>query len=170
MAPIEFQAPAATRMKNSTRIACVLFALSMLVGILTPSLAVEFRAILIGLPVFFLLISFPFSIKGYSLSQDGIVIRRLAGNVQLPLESLAAVEGKAEMFDQSFRLAANRGLFVYSGWFWNSEYKLFRAFVSDPSRAVVLKYADRTVVISPHDPQAFIMRARTLMKTQAFRV
>jgi len=170
MSPIEFRAPWASRLKTGTSIAIGIFVLSFLVGIFAPALPYPLRIVLTGLPVLFLLISVPFSIRGYSLSQDGIVIKRFAWDVQLPLATLESVDGKADMLDQSYRLAANRGLFVYSGWFWSSEFKLFRAYVSDPSRAVVLKYPNRTIVISPHDPQQFIMRARTLMKTQAHRV
>lgn len=45
---------------------------------------------------------------------------------------------------------------------------LIVALATDPSRAVVLRYADRTVVISPHDPQQFIMRAGTFIKIAGF--
>jgi hypothetical protein len=36
------------------------------------------------------------------------------------------------------------------------------------SRAVVLRYADRTIVITPQDPQHFIMRAGTFIRVAGF--
>jgi hypothetical protein len=34
--------------------------------------------------------------------------------------------------------------------------KHYRAFVTDPHRTVVLRYAHRTVVVSPDEPEEFI--------------
>ena len=58
--------------------------------------------------------------------------------------------------------------FSFSGEFWNRRLGRFRALATDPQRAVVLRYSRRTVVITPHDPQQFIMRARTVLKTSQF--
>jgi hypothetical protein len=69
----------------------------------------------------------------------------------------------------SLRLLGNGGLFSFSGEFWNRRLGRYRALATDPSRAVVLRYPGRTIVITPHDPQQFIMRARTLLSTSQFR-
>ena len=60
----------------------------------------------------------------------------------------------------SVRVFGNGGLFSITGRFWNRKLGWYRAYATDPSRAVVLRYPKRTVVITPHDPQHFIMRAR----------
>jgi hypothetical protein len=39
----------------------------------------------------------------------------------------------------------------------------FRAYATDPGRAVLLRYRDgRKVLVTPHDVQHFIVRVRTL--------
>jgi hypothetical protein len=66
------------------------------------------------------------------------------------------------------RTTGNDGFFSITGRFWSRTLGWHRAFATDSSRAVVLRYADRTIVISPHDPQQFIMRAGTFIKTAGF--
>jgi hypothetical protein len=56
----------------------------------------------------------------------------------------------------SIRLCGIGGVFSFTGFFWNGKLRTYRAYVSDPSLAVVLKFTDRTVVISPGDPGAFV--------------
>jgi hypothetical protein len=69
-------------------------------------------------------------------------------------------------------LLANPGVLSLTGTFWNSQLKLYRAyayaFATDPSRAVILRYPNRTIAITPHDPQHFVIRARTPMKTASY--
>ena len=62
----------------------------------------------------------------------------------------------------------NGGLFSITGRFWNRKLGRYRALATDPSRAIVLRYPKRTIVITPHDPQHFIMRARTFLKVADF--
>lgn len=42
--------------------------------------------------------------------------------------------------------------------------RVFRAFLTDPNRTVVLRYSDRVVVISPELPEQFV---RTLSETRS---
>jgi hypothetical protein len=59
-------------------------------------------------------------------------------------------------------------LFSYTGFHWRKKLGFYRVYATDPDRAVVLRYPKRTIVITPHDPQAFIIRVRTLLKTADF--
>lgn len=104
------------------------------------------------------------------LTQDAILVKRLGWQTRLALEGLQSVTGDAEAMKGALRLMGNGGLFSFSGEFWNRKLGRFRALATDPSRAIVLRYPKRTVVITPHDPQQFIMRARTLIKTRDFPV
>jgi hypothetical protein len=81
---------------------------------------------------------------------------------------LQSVEGKAEILARAFRLFANAGVFGYAGIYWSFELKTFRVYATDPSRAVLLRYRHKKIVITPHDPQHFIVRARTFLKTADF--
>jgi hypothetical protein len=68
----------------------------------------------------------------------------------------------------AWRVFGNGGLFSFTGEFWSRKLGRFRALATDPERAVVLRWPKRTIVITPHDPQQFIMRAGTLLKTAGF--
>jgi Bacterial PH domain len=65
-------------------------------------------------------------------------------------------------------ILGNGGAYSFSGEFWNRRLGRYRALATDPDRAVVLRYPKRTIVITPHDPQQFIMRARTLLEHAQF--
>ncbi len=60
----------------------------------------------------------------------------------------------------SLRIAGNGGLFSFTGWFWSRRLGRYRAFVTDPARSVVLKFSDRTVVVSPDVPEEFVAALR----------
>jgi hypothetical protein len=104
-------------------------------------------------------------VLGYRLTEHEIQVRRLGWITTLPLATLRSVEGNADAMQGSLRLFGNGGLFSYTGLFWNRKLRLYRVFATDPARSVVLRYPKRTIVITPHDPQQFIVRARALLKT-----
>jgi hypothetical protein len=67
----------------------------------------------------------------------------------------------------SLRLFGNGGLFAISGWFWNRRIGRFRAYATDPERAVLLRYRDGAqVILTPHDVQHFIIQVRRLAQLQ----
>jgi hypothetical protein len=104
-------------------------------------------------------------VRGYSLTENHIEVHRLGWSSVLPLAGLAAVTGEPEGMRGSVRLFGNGGLFGISGWFWNRRIGRFRAYATDPSRMVLLRYRDgRQVAVTPHDVQHFIVRVRTLAK------
>ncbi len=170
MSPIEFKAPWSRSLKIATVATSVLLGLIAIFGVFVlTDREIVAKAAIIGLPILILLGALPFVVLGYSLTQDEIQIKRLGWRTSLPLATLNAVEGKADAMRKSIRIFGNGGMFAYTGLFWNRQLKFYRAFATDPSRAVILRYPKRTMVITPHDPQQFIMRARTLIKTNAFR-
>jgi len=97
------------------------------------------------------------------LTESQLEVRRLGWSTILPLEGLAAVSGEPQGLQGSLRLFGNGGLFGISGWFWNRRIGRFRAYATDPQRAVLLRYRDgRKVLVTPHDVQHFIVRVRNL--------
>ena len=64
---------------------------------------------------------------------------------------------------RSLRTFGNGGVFGFTGWFYNSRLGRYRAWVTDPKRAVVLVFPDRTIVVSPGRPHLFVdeLRERT---------
>jgi hypothetical protein len=63
------------------------------------------------------------------------------------------------------RLFGNGGFFCFAGWFRNSKLGVYRLFGTDAKLAVVLRFSDKTVVITPDDPQKFVTDINTLHET-----
>ncbi len=53
------------------------------------------------------------------------------------------------------RLCGNGGLFSFTGLCRNQALGSYRAFVTDETRTVVLRFPNRTAVVSPADPGKF---------------
>ncbi len=169
MAPVEFRAPWARSLRISTIVSTlVLFAIAAIGCFAGESIGLAWTITLIGMPIAILFAAAPTMVLGYRLTEHEIQIKRLGWMTTLPLATLVSVEGKADAMQGSIRFLGNGGLFPLTGLFWNRQLKLYRAYATDPSRAVILRYPNRIIVITPHDPQHFIVRARTLMKTAAY--
>jgi hypothetical protein len=170
MQPIEFGAPWGKVLKTTTALTVGLIVV-VTAGILVfggSEPVVQMLAV--SVPAIILVAALLFTIRGYVLTQDAILVKRLGWQTRLTLDGLHSVTGDAQAMQGTFRVFGNGGLFSFSGEFWNRKLGRFRALATDPSRAIVLRYPRRTIVITPHDPQQFIMRARTLIKTRDFPV
>ncbi|MGH8178782.1 MAG: PH domain-containing protein [Steroidobacter sp.] len=169
MAPIEFQAPWSKTLRVATVFSVAMLAIMFCAGLFTLPHAPWFvSALLIGTPLVMLAGALPFMVRGYVLTEDAILVRRLGWETRLPLAQLKSVSGDVEAMRRSIRVFGNGGLFSFTGEFWSRRLGRYRALATDFDRAIVLRYPKRTIVITPHDPQHFIMRARTLMKHAEF--
>lgn len=108
------------------------------------------------LPLAILLFAVLFLIRGYTVGPDAILVHRLFWVTRLPLKGLQSAKFDPEAMRRSIRLCGNGGLFSVSGFYRNQMLGTFRAFVTDPHRAVILHYSSRTVVISPAAPEEFV--------------
>jgi Bacterial PH domain len=162
----EFPAPWSRSLRFVTALSVSVLLLVMLVGLTVgPRHLAVWRAGMVGVPLVVLLGALPFTVRGYILTDQAIEVRRLGWRTALPLAGLVAVSGEPEGLRGSVRLLGNGGLFGITGWFWNRRIGRFRAYATDPGRAVLLRYRDgRKVVLTPHDVQHFIVRVRTLAK------
>lgn len=97
-----------------------------------------------------------FTVRGYWVSGNTLCIRRLLWSTRLPLAGLVSATADPEAMRDSIRVAGNGGFFSYSGRYMSDRLGSFRAFVTDPARAVVLRYADRIVMVSPASPEEFV--------------
>jgi len=96
-----------------------------------------------------------FAIRGYTITADAILIHRLFWATRLPLAGLKSARFEIASTRWSIR-AGNGGFFSCTGFRYNRSLGLYRVFVTDGARTVVLRYAHRTVVVSPADPEAFV--------------
>jgi hypothetical protein len=97
-----------------------------------------------------------FTIRGYSLSSDSILVHRLLWSTVLPRTGLESAEVDLEVMRGSLRTFGNGGAFFFTGFYCNKRLGSYRAYVTDPHRAVVLSYAKRRVVLSPAMPEDFV--------------
>jgi len=162
----EFAAPWSRSLRSATVASVALLIALTITGLfLGPRQSLVWRAALVGVPLAVLLGTAPFAVRGYFLTERHIEVRRLGWRSALPLAGLISVTGVPEGLRGSVRIFGNGGLFGITGWFWNRRIGRFRAYATDPERAVLLRYADgKKLVVTPHDVQHFIVRVKALAK------
>ncbi len=97
-----------------------------------------------------------FTIRGYALTADAVLVYRLLWTTRLPMTGLASARFEPDAMRGSVRTFGNGGLFSFSGRFRNKALGPYRAYVTDPRRTVILRFTERTVVISPSPPEGFV--------------
>jgi len=107
-------------------------------------------------PLVVLFSAVPFTIRGYTIAADVLLVHRLFWTTRLPLAGLQSAEFEPEAMRRSIRLFGNAGLFSFTGFFRNKLLGAYRAFVTDQHRTVVMRFLKRTVVVSPAAPEEFV--------------
>ena len=102
------------------------------------------------------LISFLFVVTAYEVTPTELRVQGLLWATVLPLSGVHHIWHDPTVTRLSLRLFGNGGLYSFTGLFQNSKLGRYRAFLTDPKRAVVIQTSTRTIVISPADPQAFV--------------
>ncbi len=97
-----------------------------------------------------------FTIRGYTVFPRVLLVHRLFWATRLSLDGLRSVSFEPGVMRWALRTFGNGGFFSFSGWYWNRQLGSFRAFVTDPKRAVVLRLTERRIVISPDLPEQFV--------------
>lgn len=97
-----------------------------------------------------------FCVRGFEIRRGDLWIRRLFWETRIPLGDLTRGWADPEAMRRSIRSAGNGGFLAYTGWFRNRKLGGYRAWVTDPARAVVLEIGKRKVVVSPDRPASFL--------------
>ena len=103
-----------------------------------------------------------FMVRGYELDGGGLHIHRLLWATSIDLKGLKQVRHDPEAMKSSIRLFGNGGFFAITGVFQNKKLGRYRAFATNPEHSVVLVLPNRTLVVSPADPQGFVRRVQML--------
>jgi len=106
----------------------------------------------------------PFTIRGYALTEGMLQIRRLFWTTRIPLAGLEHAEAIPNALRGGVRTFGNGGVFSFSGWYWSRSLGSCRVWATDLRQTVVLRFASRTLVISPAPAEAFVrdvQRARS---------
>ncbi len=114
------------------------------------------------LPLAFALGSALFMVRGFELSKDALRVQRPFWTTCLPLADLVTGEYDPAAMRRSIRTLGNGGFYSYTGYYRNQALGSYRAYVTDLDRAVVLRFTNRRVVISPDDPVRFLRELRAL--------
>ena len=97
-----------------------------------------------------------FCVRGFAIRRGDLWIRRSFWETHVPLAGLNGAWADPEAMRRSIRSAGNGGLTAYTGWFRNKKLGSYRAYVTDPKRAVVLEIGEKKIVVSPDRPEAFL--------------
>ena len=164
MTTIEFRAPwsASLRSMTVTRLTLLAVILTGVILARAPTIAI---VVMFGGATLAVGGALAVRVRGYTLTEDAIIVHRGFWDTRLPLTGLRCVTGEVDAVGVWVK---SYGLFSFTGIFWSRKLSWYRAYATDLSRAVVLRYPKRTIVITPHDPQQFIMRARTFLKVAEF--
>jgi hypothetical protein len=101
------------------------------------------------------------TVRGYELQPGRLLVRRLLWDTRVDLGALESIARDAQAMRGSIRVMGNGGLFAISGRYRNAALGRYRAFVTDPAKAVVLRgRSSGVIVVSPADPEAFVASAR----------
>jgi Bacterial PH domain len=96
-------------------------------------------------------------ISRFAIAENVLVL----GSKRYPLEGMASAERDPEVMCRAVRVFGNGGLGSIRGRFWSKRLGKFYAFLSGTENAVVLRWPDRVVAVSPADPEFFITCAKS---------
>jgi Bacterial PH domain len=105
--------------------------------------------------------AYAWSPRGYTISQRSIIVKRLIGNVRIPLDGIRELRiATQDDFRGCIRTFANGGLFGYYGQFRTSKLGRCTWYVTSQSNAVVVIAGARTTVFSPDEVDGFLAAIR----------
>ena len=97
-----------------------------------------------------------FSIRGYTVTLDAILVHRLFWATRLSLAGLQSAQTGPHHRSWSSIFIGNKGFFFFGGWSYVPGSGFYRIFVTDPTQKVVLHFSKRKVVVSPCAPEEFV--------------
>jgi hypothetical protein len=158
-----FEAPWGTRLKLLTALVVIgLVGVSIASSLAVPQHDDFLSLIMVASPLVVLLITALFMVRGYILTREALLIRRLGWDSKVALAGLISAEADPKAMAGSMRIFGNGGLFCIVGLFRNKKLGAYRAYATEPRLSVVLKFAKRTIVVTPDRPERFVARIREL--------
>lgn len=98
------------------------------------------------------LICYFFSVSGYSLQGDQLVVHRIGWAIRFPLADVTEITVNPHAMMGSIRVFGIGGVFGYIGRFHNSVVGDYKAYVTQPNLALIVGLGAHTIVITPDDP------------------
>jgi hypothetical protein len=112
-----FDAPWGTLLKVTTALSCLILAGIAVIGTFAgPHKKLLWILGMVAMPLSILFIAALFTIRGYVLTPEVLIIRRLGWNSRIALSGLLSAEVDAEVMSQSTRTFGNGGMFCVAGY------------------------------------------------------
>jgi hypothetical protein len=162
MNELHFRAPWSTTLKVVSASVCVILTGVSLSVALNPGPPPAVKALLGGIVFLTLSVNALFTVRGYALNHEALYVKRLLWWTRIQLTGLISATADSQSCRGAIRLLGNGGLFAFSGWYRNRKLGRFRMCATDLKRAVVLRFADRTWVISPEPPESFVREVKMM--------
>ena len=136
----------------TSKIVSLLIVVAVLGGV------VASHSVVVGFILFLLIcLTYAYSARGYVCEGPRVIVKRLAGDVTIPLDGLREARAATrDDFCGSMRLWGNGGLFGYYGLFRTTKLGKCTWYVTNRKNAVVLVTQSKTVVLSPDDVTGFL--------------
>ncbi|MBX9781653.1 MAG: hypothetical protein K2X48_00030 [Chitinophagaceae bacterium] len=155
---MKYKATLSNSAKILTFIVTILFAFSVFTSVWLFFMEGEAALLIIGILLFGIYV-FVFLIRplSYAISNGNIIIQKQAGQVVISkneIESVAIIPKKD--IDGAIRTFGVGGLFGYFGKFSNFRLGVMTWYVKRTDKLVLITTAQKKVVISPDEPEAFV--------------
>jgi hypothetical protein len=146
-----FDAPLGVQIRLLTLLYSSLLAIGALWGLLSQAWSVAaVLAAVLGLAWFF-------SVRGYEISDHMLRIHRPGRVTRVDLRNLSDARLAEDLVRRSFSLWSTRGFFGVMGYLHKRGLGVYRTYLTDPARAVLLTFhSGAPVLVSPGDPDAFL--------------
>ena len=101
------------------------------------------------------------AVRGYAVEPGVVVVQRPGWQTRLSLRGLESVGADPDAMRFAWRTWGIGGPFAFVGRYRSGRTGWFSAYATDRDRSVVLRWPDRTVVVTPDDPDAFVTAVET---------
>lgn len=150
------------RMLVALSIICTVVTLSLALLLATGGLARQ--PILSAILVAFTLGCIPFAVRGYTIDGRTLFIHRIGWRTRIPLDDLQSAVADSSLIADSYRMFGNGGFYSFTGTFSSPKLGRYRAYFTDSSKAVVLTFPKRKIVVSPDRPGEFAAALNRLIQ------
>lgn len=157
---MNFDAPWGKSLKIMTGIAMIILLGTTLWGFGIDSEGSLAQISMVVLPIAIIVGTMFFMVRGYQIKGDQLIIQRLGWATTIALTHLNSAEHEPEAMKGSMRTFGIGGLFSFVGFFTNGKLNSYRAYATDPKKSVVLRFPDRTIVVTPDSPEKFVDRCK----------
>ena len=165
-APLAFAAPIGVRVRMVT---ILVFAITAVMAFLPSWLHdfdahrsgfnVSWLAPAIALPIILVILTLAI-VREYRVTGDQLEVVRLGRVNRFPLAGLADISANPAAMHRAWKVWGNDGLGAITGRFRSRQLGTFEALLTNPPQAVVLRWPDRTLVISPDRTPYFVETIR----------